>query len=662
MKRSNQGRGMFYSRDSLGLHEMTPGEYVRWAQGKAKDLGLTFEGTPERIEKMIRTGRSVDGDIFFDYGVSGNVLTREGLNAMVEQALDDPSVSHIFIPRRDRLARPDNPLDGVRLEDVLRVAGITLVFMDKTCPPHHKGRRRNPADLIMAMLDYDRSGQDRRDLAQKIIYAQIRLAKLGFSTGGRPPYGFRRWLVREDGTRVRELMEKEKVRMPGHHVLWLPGPEEELAIIRRILEMLESMPAGRVAAALNQDGILSPDANRLRKVAGVLSRTRGLWNHTTVTNIARNPLLLAMRSYGRRCVGDQLRFDCNGPRELTDEDYRTDRVSDQVKPKVIRNPEANQIVSAARFEPLVDPARHQQLLAKLDERGGRQRGKPRARGQAENPLGCRVFDMNCSWPMYRNAYNGSYRYRCGLYQQTHGAECSHNHVDGPTATRFVLSCVRQRLLSPTLMKRLEQRLTELAERQSAKQGSEQETARKSSALAKVRADMEKVSRNLALADNADQYRAVAAVFEELKQREALLTRELSELQSSTGNDIDMASEVRKTLELAERLAELANREGAADRAAALFRLSNARLFLAFSPVQLKKQVRNRITGGVVTFGSAAPPIQIHEGPTDHTKLAAALTSAGADSRPSAACDSHECTIGSGQEVESLRNVQHRGRI
>ena len=218
---------MFYSRDSLGLHEMTPGEYVRWAQGKAKDLGLTFEGTPERIEKMIRTGRSVDGDIFFDYGVSGNVLTREGLNAMVEQALDDPSVSHIFIPRRDRLARPDNPLDGVRLEDVLRVAGITLVFMDKTCPPHHKGRRRNPADLIMAMLDYDRSGQDRRDLAQKIIYAQIRLAKLGFSTGGRPPDGFRRWLVREDGSRVREplsLRKNGRRRLasgaPGRHPPW----------------------------------------------------------------------------------------------------------------------------------------------------------------------------------------------------------------------------------------------------------------------------------------------------------------------------------------------------------------------------------------------------------------------------------------------------------
>lgn len=65
----------------------------------------------------------------------------------------------------------------------------------------------------------------------------------------------------------------------------------------------------------------------------------------------------------------------------------------------------------------------------------------------------------------------------------------------------------------------------------------------------------------------------------------------------------------------------------------------------------------------MTFGAAPPPIQIHEGPTDRGKLVAAMPSAEADSRPSAAaCDSRECTIGSGQEVESLRNVQHRGRI
>ena len=42
----------------------------------------------------------------------------------------------------------------------------------------------------MALVDFDNSGRFRRELANKIILAQIQLAQMGFLTGGRPPYGF----------------------------------------------------------------------------------------------------------------------------------------------------------------------------------------------------------------------------------------------------------------------------------------------------------------------------------------------------------------------------------------------------------------------------------------------------------------------------------------
>ena len=103
---------------------------------------------------------------------------------------------------------------------------MTFVFMDKVVPPLERGQRADVAELIRDLLDYDQAGKFRRDLAQKIIYSQLALAKAGFSTGGRAPYGFRRWLVREDGTTVRQLADGESVRMAGHHVVWLPGPRE----------------------------------------------------------------------------------------------------------------------------------------------------------------------------------------------------------------------------------------------------------------------------------------------------------------------------------------------------------------------------------------------------------------------------------------------------
>ena len=57
-------RALFYHRDSGGKHETTPGEYVLWAIRTAKEHNLTFDGSPERIERMIREGCSVDGDIY----------------------------------------------------------------------------------------------------------------------------------------------------------------------------------------------------------------------------------------------------------------------------------------------------------------------------------------------------------------------------------------------------------------------------------------------------------------------------------------------------------------------------------------------------------------------------------------------------------------------
>ena len=120
MKRKQKGRALFYTRDSGGKHENTPAEYVGWGQREAAKLGLSFDGTPEAIEAMIRDGRPVSGDLFLDYGVQGHILSRDGLDAMMREALGDPEVSHILIPRRDRLARPHNPLDGIKLENGLR--------------------------------------------------------------------------------------------------------------------------------------------------------------------------------------------------------------------------------------------------------------------------------------------------------------------------------------------------------------------------------------------------------------------------------------------------------------------------------------------------------------------------------------------------------------
>ena len=73
------GRGLFYTRDSEGHSDLAPPQYVAWARREAARLGVAFAGTPEAMEAMIARGVSAEGDLFIDYGISGNILSRPGV-------------------------------------------------------------------------------------------------------------------------------------------------------------------------------------------------------------------------------------------------------------------------------------------------------------------------------------------------------------------------------------------------------------------------------------------------------------------------------------------------------------------------------------------------------------------------------------------------------
>jgi len=649
--RPETGRALFYTRDSGGEHETTPGEYVGWAIRRAREFGVSFDGTADQISAMIGEGRFASGDLFIDYGVKGNVLSRKGLDALFKVALHDTSVTHVFIPRRDRLARPDDPMDAVQMENLLRRSGITLVFMDRTWGPIGKRQRMDLADLIVSLVDYDKSGRERRELAQKIIYAQLKLAKTGFSTGGRPPFGFRRWLARDDGTQVRELADKERVRIPGHHVVWLPGPETQVAVIRRILEMLKSIPASRVAAILTAEGVPSPDHDRWRTDRGIKHKTSGVWHQSVIVGIARNSLLRMVATYGRRSMGDQLRFTPDGPRELCEADHRADG-----KPKVASNPHSARIqqLVPVNIEPIVDPAVQDTIIAILDARAGTQRGKPRSHDPDKNPLGGQVFDMNCGWPMYREPYNESFRYKCGFYQQSHGAKCDHNHVAGPVAVRFLLNCLRQRLLSPTLLPKLEGSLRDIAQREISGDRLSNELVTKQALLDDLNSKQEKVKRNMSFAETQEQWKAMASVFDDLERKRTDLEGRIKTVQHTSNPCLDIDAEICAAMNLAQRLSVLAADENNFSAIGEIFRQVNVRLFLRFAKAQVGKRRLNKLVSGVVTFGSAPPPVEVYNGPTARSVIKGSATAVAAEPRDSGSPGSPKPS-GPGREGESLGN-------
>jgi hypothetical protein len=481
------------------------------------------------------------------------------------------------------------------------------------------------------------------------------LAKSGYSTGGRPPFGYRRGLVDEQGNRLRQLADGEIVRKRGNHVMWLPGPEQELDLIRRIMAMLETMPATEVARRLTVEAIPSPDAGRTRTDNGVKHAILGVWHATTITGIARHPLNRALVMYGRRSMGDQLRMTPDGPRPLDEQDERPD----DGKPKVVQNPSSSRVVVPARFDPIVPAQQVERLLSILDQRAGTQRGKPRSKNQAANPLGCRIFDIACTWPMYRQPYRETFRYACGLYQQSHGQECAHNHTDGVTTARFVLSGIRQRLLTGNRLGRLKEKIEARARVELSKQIGSQQIESKRAELEQLRSQLARVQRNLALAESDEQFRCVSKVLAELQATEHRADRELASLDRHA-RPATVQAEVSKALELIPRLSELAADAGNLAAMGELFGLLNVQLYLRFHAVQKERRIENKMTGGVLAWGNARSPIEKYAGPTSRRRLG---QNAARQNSPGAECESGITdVVDSDGRDKSLGNVSRGDRI
>lgn len=72
-----------------------------------------------------------------------------------------------------------------------------------------------------------------------------------------------------------------------------------------------------------------------------------------------------------------------------------------------------------------------------------------------------------SWPMYCTPTSAGFCYKCGYYQQSHGALCSHNWIDEEKATRFTLNAIRRRLFKPGVKDRIQECLMRIAEAEAA---------------------------------------------------------------------------------------------------------------------------------------------------------------------------------------------------
>ena len=112
-------------------------------------------------------------------------------------------------------------------------------------------------NALMKALKRSMAGEYSRELGVKVLAGLKRLTSLGFKPGGLPGYGLRRMLVSIHGQPKQILSSGERKSITTDRVVLVPGPEEEVTVVREIYRLLleEQFSVHGIAAHLNESGI-----------------------------------------------------------------------------------------------------------------------------------------------------------------------------------------------------------------------------------------------------------------------------------------------------------------------------------------------------------------------------------------------------------------------
>jgi DNA invertase Pin-like site-specific DNA recombinase len=115
------------------------------------------------------------------------------------------------------------------------------------------------SSTLLKTIKRTMAGEYSRELSVKVFNGQCRLIELGFRQGGPAGYGLRRQLIDKDRNAKHVLSRGEQKSIQTDRVILVPGPEEEVRIVREIYDRFTQEGSGEatIAALLNSRGILT---------------------------------------------------------------------------------------------------------------------------------------------------------------------------------------------------------------------------------------------------------------------------------------------------------------------------------------------------------------------------------------------------------------------
>ena len=237
---------------------------------------------------------------FIDAGKSGvGIQGREALQDLlrtVESGQADFSTILVYdVSRWGRFQEPD---EGAYYEFRCIRADITVQYCAEQFPADN-----GPMSAVMKSLKRAMAGEYSRELSAKVFAGQCRLITLGYRQGGIPGYGLRRQLLDQHGQPKALLSRGERKSFQLERVILTPGPDHEVATVRRIYHLFttEQKTEAQIAAMLNSEGV-PPEAGRP-------------WTRGTVCDLLTNEKYIGNNLYNRTSTKLQRPRVVNKPSE-----------------------------------------------------------------------------------------------------------------------------------------------------------------------------------------------------------------------------------------------------------------------------------------------------------------------------------------------------------
>jgi site-specific DNA recombinase len=450
-----------------------------------------------------------------DLRISGDATEkRKDFQRMVRDAGSSRDFQAILCWDYSRFGRFAS-IEAGRWIDPLRKAGVQLVtategLIDWT----------TFAGRVMNALYSEGKNQFLTDLSKNVIRGKVRSVMAGHVCGSRAPYGYDRVVVDPATNQRTRLKRRQKALKPAgwYTTLDLSDDPQEIETLRWIFEVFiqKRVSLLSIARDLNKRGRRGAEG--------------GVWTTHQIKKLLANPVYCGDLVWNRVRRG---KYYCYFKGEICPDAELT---SAGVMPGNSRHmPKESWIVKTGAIPPIVTRDVWEKAQARLADRD-RTRKQPRAGG---HPLSGLVFCGHCGQPMYGVTYRkkGSggkakykyHKYRCRTRQTTGDNRCGSHEVHEEGLLEFVFQMIRNNLLTPDNMDRLEEAVARQLEAGAERDPTQQKRLVKAIADL-LDAKIKKGTENLLLAER-DEMPAMRRLLQEWRDQRQSLQADLDALET-----------------------------------------------------------------------------------------------------------------------------------